>query len=405
MEEILYRYNPWWDGRFSFPGTARKRYLSILETLETTRDVVLVTGLRRVGKTTLLHQLIHRLLEKVDARRILYVSLDNLALRSHSILDVVDSFRRICSLKHDEHVYLFLDEVHFKENYEQELKNLYDMGHSKIYASGSASLDIIMKSPYLTGRQRIIRVSPLSFAEYLEFMGKEISMADRHLYPALAREYVETGGMPEFVQTRDPNVLQSLLDSILYRDIAGRHDLRSRESLKDILLFVAQSVSTPVSVRKIARILGIKDETVRKILDLFVEAGLIHIIEKEGKLSERKVSPKKLYLADTGLFTVLTENINVGARVENMVYLTLAKSGNVRYYRIGRDEVDFVLGKKVFESKYRNDIREEDIAPIKKLRGFESKVVVTEDREEVMEKITLVPLWRFLLKDGGDGDV
>jgi uncharacterized protein len=402
MEEVLHRFNPWWDSQYPFPGVIRKQYLSRLEDLEKTRDVVLVTGLRRVGKTTLLHQLIHRLLNKVKARNILYVSLDNLAFRDHSILDVVESFRRLSSLKHDEFVYLFLDEVHFKEDYELQLKNLYDMGHAKIYASGSASLDIIMKSPHLTGRQRIMRLTPLSFSEYLKFTGKEISPADRHLYPALAREYIETGGMPEYVKTRDPNVLQSLLDSILYRDIAARYNIRNREGLKDILLFVAQGVSSPVSVRKISRILGIKEETVRRILDLFVESGLIHIIEKEGKLSERKASPKKLFLADTGLFTVLTENVNFGARVENMVYLTLAKLGNVRYYRTGHGEVDFVQGKRAVESKYKNEIRQEDIRAIKKLRGFQSRILVTENREGVMEGIELVPLWSFLLTNEVD---
>ena len=398
MDDILHRFNPWWESDIEFPGIPRVTYLSKLEKLQKTKDVILLTGLRRVGKTTLLHQLIFRLLENIDRNRIFYVSLDNLALKDHTLLEIVDTFRRICSLRYNEYVFLFLDEIHFQKDYELQLKNLYDMGHCKIYASGSASLDIVMKSPYLTGRQRMIRLAPLSFGEYLKFVESELSMADKHLFPALASEYVRIGGMPEYVQTGDPNVLQSLIDSILYRDIAARHNIRNRENLKDILILVAQSVSSPISKRKISRVLGIKESTVSRILDLFVESNLIYLIEKEGKLSERKASPKKIYLADTGLFTVLTDRINLGAIVENLVYLTIAKTKNVRYQRFNGQEVDFVFDKRAFESKFKKDITSEDLLAIKTLRGYKSKTVITEDIEGKKEGIDLVPLWKFLLE-------
>lgn len=397
MEDILHRFNPWWESDIEFPGIPRETYLSKLEKLQKTKDVILLTGLRRVGKTTLLHQLIFRLLENIDRNRIFYVSLDNLAIKNHTLLEIVDTFRRICSLKHNEHVFLFLDEIHFQKDYELQLKNLYDMGHCKIYASGSASLDIVMKSPYLTGRQRMIRLAPLSFGEYLKFVESELSMADKHLFPALVSEYVRIGGMPEYVQTGDPNVLQSLIDSILYRDIAARHNIRIKENLKDILILVAQSVSSSLSKRKISRVLGIKESTVSRILDLFVESNLIYLIEKEGKLSERKASPKKIYLADTGLFTVLTDRINLGAIVENLVYLTLARTKNVRYQRFNGQEVDFVFDKSAFESKFKKDITSEDLLAIKTLRGYKLKTVITEDVEGKKEGIALIPLWKFLL--------
>jgi len=407
MDEILHRFNPWWTGSYDFPGIPRTAYLSGLEALRSTKDVVLITGLRRVGKTTLMYQLIHRLLNTTDPHRIFYVSLDNLALTGHTILDIVDSFRRINSLKFREPVYLFLDEVHLRENYELQLKNLYDMGHCKIYASGSASLDIIMRSPHLTGRQRMVHVNPLDFSEYLMFTGRTITPADSHLYPALARDYIETGGLPEYVQSRDPNVLQSLVDSILYRDIATHNVIRNRENLRDVLLSIARSVSTPVSANRIARVLGINADTVRSIIRMIVEAGLVHPVEKEGKFSARKASLRKYYLADTGLFTILADTVNLGARVENAVFLKLAKSGTwsdtrsgtVRYSREKEKEVDFVVGSSAYESRYRNEIAPEDIATLKNLRGFRKRVVVTNGKEGDIEGTQLVPLWKFLLDD------
>lgn len=399
MEAILHRFNPWWDGDFDFPGIPREKFVSRLLELKDTRDVILITGLRRVGKTTLIHQIIHTLLDEVEPKKIFYVSLDHISLEKHNILDIVEEFRRLSKLEHDDFAYLFLDEVHFKDSFEIQLKNLYDMGNVKIFASGSASLDIIMKSPHLTGRQRLFRVSPLDFNEYMAFMGKTVSPANQHLYPGLAKEYMETGGMPEYVKTGDVNVLQALVDSILYRDIAARHDIRSSSNLRDILSLATQSVGSPISMRKISRVLGIPVETVSRILELFVESGLIHLVQKEGKASERKASPRKIYIADNGLFNVLTEHVNAGSRAENLVYLTLKDRGTIRYHRSSGQEVDFVHGKNAWEVKYKDIIDTKDMKSMEALRNYKYRFILTRNREETLNGMELRPMWKFLLDE------
>ena len=112
-----------------------------------------------------------------------------------------------------------------------------------------------------------------------------------------------------------------------------------------------------------------------------------------------QASPRKFYLADNGLFTILAENINLGAKVENMILLKLARSGNVRYYRRNGDEVDFIIGRQAIESKYKEAITAKDIAPLKKVRNVRDRIVITQDREGEMNGIQLVPLWKFLLQD------
>jgi len=398
MEELLYRMNPWWTEEYKAPGIKREEYVSKLYALRNLRDVIIIAGIRRVGKTTIIYQLIEKFIrDGVDPRRILYVSLDNIALREYTILKIVDEYRRIHSLRHNDFVYLFLDEVHTKRDYELQLKNLYDMGYSKIYASGSASLDIMMKSPYLTGRQRMIKIYPLSFVEFLKFTNNIISPADMHLYPSLAEEYVKTGGMPEYVKTRDLNYLQSLVDTVIYRDIAGVHGIRYVDKLKDTLSFLAQSVGTPASLRKIANAVGISKDEVSRIVNLFILANLVYGVEREGKLSERKISPRKFYLSDTGLFTILTDRINLGAIVENAVYLQLCRQGEVRYYRSSGIEIDFVRGKNAWESKYKENISEADLKNLKISKKFKNKMMITKSIEGKMDNIKIVPLWKFLL--------
>ena len=396
MEDILYRSNPWWTEEFRAPGIPRESYISRLLDLRDTRDVVLITGLRRVGKTTLIYQIIERLLEKESPERIFYVSTDSISLREYSILEIVEEYRRIHSLKHRDRVYLFFDEVHSKKDYELQLKNLYDMGEGKIYASGSSSLDITMKSPYLTGRQRLIRIYPFSFTEFLELRGERITPGDRHLCPRLAEEYMFTGGMPEYIRTGDLNYLQALLDTIIYRDIAGAHGVRNPGRLGDVLSMIAQSVGTPVSLRKISGVLGMSKDEVGRILEWFREANLIYAVEREGKVSERKTAPRKIYLADTGLFAVLTDRINVGAVAENLVYLILMKGGEIRYHRRDRREVDFVRKKDAWDSKYRAAITPDDLLPLKRLRGYENKTLITKNTEGEKDGIRLLPLWRLV---------
>ena len=266
MDRLLHRFNPWWTEDFHPPAIPRQHYQRKLMSLVDTRDVVLVTGLRRVGKTTLLYLTIESLLEKVPADRIFYVSLDHMGLRDHTILEIVEEYRSINRLKHDEHAYLFLDEVHLKEDFELQLKNLYDEGNTKVFASGSASLEITMRSPHLTGRQRLVPVHPLDFREFLAFNEVEVSPADAHLLPELAEDHVRYGGMPEHVRTRDMSYLQSVVDTILWRDVAGRHDIRNREMLADMLALVAQSVGTRLSIRKVSKVRKVpKDYQAQKV--------------------------------------------------------------------------------------------------------------------------------------------
>ena len=123
------------------------------------------------------------------------------------------------------------------------------------------------------------------------------------------------------------------------------YGIRNVDKVMDTLAFIAQSAGAPASLRKIANAVGISKDEVSKILNLFILANLVYRVEREGKISERKIAPKKLYLSDTGLFAVLTEQISLGAIVENAVYLQLRREGEVRYYRSSGVEIDFVRGK------------------------------------------------------------
>jgi predicted AAA+ superfamily ATPase len=297
-----------------------------------------------------------------------------------------------------EMVYLFLDEVHLHEGFEVELKVLHDLERTKIFASGSASIFLLEKGAYLTGRQHFINVYPFDFREYLDLNGISLTMNDTSPLIKYAEDHVLFGGLPEYLLRRDAEYLTDLLESILYKDIMTRHALKNMDSIMDLALLLSRSVGNPLSNRRMARILDLSHTTVSDYVSFFLEIKLIDLIESEGKISERKVSPKKIYLTDNGMARVISPSLNLGALVENLVFNELKKKYEPRYMISHGKEIDFVFEDHAIEVKYKNRITKMDIDPLKKLRGYKNKTLITKTKSGEMDGVRMLPLYRFLLE-------
>jgi len=399
VEQILAIYNPWWESPFRAEGIRRQKYLEQLNRRERTKDIVFVTGLRRVGKTTLVRQYIEGLIARGnDPKRILYFSMDHPSLVRESILDILDSYRRLHGLKHNDRFTAVIDEVHLREGFEQELKTVYDLGHVKVFATGSSSLFMLERGSFLTGRRTFMEVFPFSFSEYLDLKDIRTKLSDSHLMVKHAEDYVLAGGLPEYLKTGDPGYLTTLIDSILYKDIAARRGTRNVQVLRELLLVVTQSCGSRLSPRRIGRILGISHETVREHLSAFEEAKLIHTVRLKGKVSESMVAPRKVYLSDTGIVHVLSPTVNIGCLVENCVFNVLRGRGGDPGYGLVRDrEIDFVLPDSCYEVKYSDRVNLEDVSHLKDVEA-KRKIVITRNQGRRLDGIELVPLWRFMLQ-------
>ena len=223
LEELFYQYNPWWEGNFELQGIIeRSIYTDRIKDLYKKNTIVILTGLRRIGKTTLIKLYIKQLLEsKVNPKSIFYISLDDFSLKNNSIIDIISHYRKIHRLSIDEKVYLFFDEVVYKENFHQQLKNLFDNQNVKITASSSSSSLLKDKKAFLTGRVTLLEVLPLDFNEYLIFKNISIKKRDKHLYESHFEEYMQIGGIPEYVINPDREYLISLIYDIIYKDISN----------------------------------------------------------------------------------------------------------------------------------------------------------------------------------------
>lgn len=378
MEEILYRYNPWWEEKFALPEIiSRPAIIELLKRHSALRDIVFLTGLRRVGKTTLLKLFIQHLIdnEGIAPQRIFYTSLDDYLLAKNTILKIIEEYRKIHRIPFKEKIFLFLDEVAYRKDFELQLKNLYDSQNVKIYASSSSASILKSRKPYLTGRSTVIEVLPLDFDEFLEFKKIKIKKSDSHLIEAYFEDYMEIGGLPEYVLRGDIEYLKELVDDIIYKDIAAFHNIRATHILKDFFLLLMERAGKVVSINKLANILKISPDSAKRYLQMFADTYLIYPVNRCGKTNERILSPKKLYAADLGIRTLFTGFRDKGSLFENYVYHKVRDKNPCYVYENGI-EIDFLTEDGILiEVKYMNEITDKQKALFEKTKAKKKTVL------------------------------
>ena len=399
VEEVLHRFNPWWYKPQKSPGIPRKKYLDAIDAAFDIYNLVVISGLRRVGKTTIMKQYLMKKIPEFGERNIFFASLDHPEIEHLSLMELLREFRRINGIPSDEPTLLLLDEVHLRTGFERELKALSDIEeHLNIVVSGSSSLVIRHQSAYLTGRYRNIKVYPLSFSEYLLFNGTKLMPHEPHLMEKAMEDYLLTGGMPQYILHNDPQILLDIIDDLIYKDIHARYRLNNPRLLKDMFFLLMERVGKPISYSKLARILDLGVDSVKRYLGYFEETFLVHIVEKYGKPNDRKYAPRKCYCADTGIQVVTCGVSNLGALAENLVFRELNKKNEVNYFRDGKIEVDFIIKKKAVEVKYKDKLDERDMSNIAglKLRNISEKLIVTRRDLGRVDNIKSSSLWRYI---------
>lgn len=382
-------FNPWWEGQILETGILRTAYLSGLEKRLPRKQIELITGGRRVGKTTILKQIVARLLKnKVKPEEIFYVSCDYARAIGVSVSDHLTAFRQIFSHGREKKLYLFFDEVQDSPNWQNELKSLYDGENLKIFCSGSTSALISSHGGKLTGRQINTIIYPLDFAEFLEFRHVKAKKSEGYLLEAEAEKYLTVGGYPENVLNPSVEYLSALLEDIFTRDLGRIYPIRNPGVVRDLYKLLAAGVGSRTSFNKLANVLGISVDTVKDYVGYFEASFLVGKLETwSSSYFKRAYAAKKIYLLDNGMKTLLTGEGDWGVKAESAIYWKLKKENQkLGYLFENNKEVDFVTEKQKIEVKYTSD-RE-------KLPKDKNLLVVTKN----LEGKNLIPLWEFLLK-------
>jgi predicted AAA+ superfamily ATPase len=414
LTETLWTQNYFWRGIVK-EIIPRPEYLQKLEKDLTQKEVQILMGARRVGKTYLMYSLIQSLIKSgIQRNRILFCILNDYDLKGVTIAEIIKEFRSIHGIGIDEKIYVFLDEVQYVTDWDQQVTSLYDTQNIKIVVSGSSSLLIKRQSTFLTGRQLKYTIYPLDFGEFLNFRNYEINPAENYLYPKYLQEYFECGGFPDMVLNRNTQYLADLIDAILFKDIVSVYNLDQPKLLKEILIWLATHLRQPVSYSKLTKVLNQKsDVTVKQYLEYLKEVyQILEIRRFSPSLSEQMTSPKKFYFSDIGMRNTLINGFkDEGSVAENILYIHLCNKygqDNVFYYYQNQLEVDFIvrLGAELlaFESKYTDDIEidSKGLSGVRQLMSDEDlkvqkTVVVTKNVEKIEEGIEFVPLYKILL--------
>lgn len=378
MQEIFYRYNPWWEQEFDLEeAIARPRILELLHKELGSKKITFLTGLRRVGKTTLMKLVIRDLLKetKIDQKYIFYISLDDYNISRRSIIELIEEYRKIHTINFKEKIYLFLDEITYQTNFEQQLKNLYDSQNVKIFSSSSSASILTGKKPYLTGRNKIIEILPLNFEEYLNFKNIKIKQADRHLLTGYFENYMKIGGLPEYVLGEDPEYLKDLVDDIISKDIAIFHKIKNPAILKDFFLLLMERSGKTISLNKVANMLAVSPDTAKRYFQMFLDTYLVYAVPRCGKTNQQILAPKKIYAADLGIRTFFTGWRDKGSLFENYIYLQI-KDKKPCYVYQDKHEIDFLTqDKTLIEVKYNQDIKDKQLELFNRFKADRKLVI------------------------------
>ncbi len=371
LESELYKQNPWWEGKFEEKSIPRDIYLSEIFRNIKSKEIIFLTGLRRIGKTTILMQTINQLLtNKTKPGDILFIRLDSFNLLENSIHELVEEYRKVHKKSATDFFYLFLDEVTSRDNFEQELKSLYDNENIKVICSSSIATMMRDKKALLTGRTSTIEVMPLNFQEFLQFKGAKIGKADKAKLESYFKDYLRIGGIPHYVLTEDRTYLNELVEGIVYKDIIAYHNVSGEKAVKELFVLLCQRVGKPMSYNKLAELLKISVNSVKRYVGYFEKAYLFYVVDRYSKsANERVTSPKKIYIGDVGIKNIITEFKDLGASYENLVFLKI-KDENPNYYLENSIEIDFITKDNLIEAKYNQELNEKQLGAF---NGIKSK--------------------------------
>jgi predicted AAA+ superfamily ATPase len=314
---------------------------------------VIISGLRRVGKSTLLAQVAHRLGE--DA--FYYINFEDDRFLGFRAEDADDLYQMLVEVFGERKIFI-IDEIQNIPGWEHFVRRFMDLG-LKFYITGSnASLLSRELGTRLTGRYIPIELFPFSFTEYLKFQDEPIpdltrmTTVERARLKAAMNAYLQAGGIPDALKYPELPLLRTLYDDVLYRDIATRHRIDAVTALKELAFYLISNPASLVSFNKLKEQLKLGSvNTISSYIDYMENSWLIFALNLyDFSVKRQQIAPKKIFCIDTGLSNTVGFNFspNTGKLLENLVFLTLRRQTREVYYYTtpAGYEVDFYLPEK-----------------------------------------------------------
>ena len=378
---------------------------------------IVITGVRRSGKSTLLLQI----MDKYYKDKFYYLRFADERLSNIQIEDYQKIYEVFLANFNKTNIFFF-DEIQGKPKWDQFVNRLYETGN-KFYITGSNS-ELLSKeiSTYLTGRHLDIELYPFSFREFLDF--KKIDIDYRYTKNLIKIEkeivnYLKIGGFPQVVVENNTSLLEEIYEDIINKDVLLRYNINDVSVLKKTAIFLMSNIAKEFSYNFLKKMFNLgNSNTIRNYVYYLSNAYLLFELNKyDYSLKTQENYSKKIYCIDTGLINKMAFSFseNLGRLYENCVFIELKRRGKDIYFWKDKSnsEIDFLMLEKnkvvsLIQVCYNlNDLKtkEREVnALLSGLDEFKLKegIIITKDldkEEKIRNKtIKFIPLWKWLLE-------
>ncbi|MBI2119305.1 MAG: ATP-binding protein [Elusimicrobia bacterium] len=431
--QILYDWN-FWD-RDQRAGIFRPTYISRLNALFSSNQVITITGPRRAGKSFIMRQMAKQIIhDGYNPKNIMHVNLEDPRFTESGVLLLEKIFKTYQEyIAPENSPVLFLDEIQEIEGFEKWVRMAHELSKAKIIISGSnARLLSRELGSLLTGRHLDLTVFPLSFGEFLSFnnvmiQNKNDCIAKELEVKRLLRKYMEFGSFPEVtLSDQKKEILLNYFEDVITKDLLRRFKIRIPQDLRALVKYILSNVASLMTLKSIERSLELSITSVKNFTNYLEQAYLIFSLKRFSfKVKEQEKSPKKMYAIDTGLCNAVGFRFseNLGRLAENVVFIALKRKQILNpelelfYWKdIQHREVDFVVkdglkAKNLIQVCWNmqdEKTRKRELGSLSKAMkelNVTTATIITEDAEgeEKLQNDTvqLIPLWKWLLIEEG----
>ena len=400
MIEILKKWNFWEKEQNT--GKRRSMYIEKIFPYLERREVLVLKGIRRSGKSTIMKQLILELIKKgINKKETLYINLEDFAFADNLNIALFDDVIKAYKVytKNTKKIYFFIDEIQKIPSWEKWIRTMYDQDENIKFIISGSSASLLSKelSTLLTGRNISFTIMPLSYQEIITFNP-----------PTNLETYFKFGGFPEVVleksEEKKTMLLQQYFEDILHKDIIDRHSIRNAKQIMDLARYLISSSGSKMSISKLSKVFGIAKDTLQTYVNYMIDAYLLKEVRYFTYSAKDKYDPSKLpkvYCIDHGLITIVNFKYskNRGQMFENSVLIKLAHiTEEVSYWGTAESEVDFVYQNTALNVTATDHIKEREQKGLedfgKKNKGFQ-QIIISQN----MKKENVIPLKEFLMRN------
>lgn len=362
---------------------------------------LILSGVRRCGKSTLLRQIARKL------KNFYYFNFEDPRAANFEVQDF-QKLDEVFFKELGEAGYYLFDEIQNVPKWELSVRNLLDKKRHVIITGSNASLLSRELGTRLTGRHLRYELFPFSFREFLNLVRKEPCIG-------VFEEFFTKGGFPEFLKVQKAGILQELFKDIIIRDIVVRHKLRSVKTIQEMALYLLTNIGREFSYHGLGKMFGLgSTSSAVSFVSYFEDSYLLFTVPKfDYSLKKQLVNPKKVYSVDNGISNTNSVSFSgdKGKMLENLAFLGLRRRHKDIFYFRENGECDFVVkeGTKItlaiqvcFELNEDNKNREISglIEPLEKFQLKEGLILTYNQTDELRsgnKTVKVLPLWKWLL--------